>query len=109
VRTHPDLAEEAQAVCDEMAHRVRSNVQVIIERLSGAGYRFHSNDDDHTPTTPYLGPTATAGEHADWLQERWIRDNLNSPHTGAVVAAAANGRLTDNQGVALAELASVFH
>jgi len=41
----PGLIEEAQLVCDEMACRARQNVEVIIERLSSAGYRFHANDD----------------------------------------------------------------
>lgn len=71
VRARPDLAEEAQAVCDEMARRARQNVEVIIERLSAAGYRFHSNDDEQTPVTPHVAPTPTADEHADWLQERF--------------------------------------
>lgn len=71
VRAQADLAEEAQAVCDEMARRARHNIEIIIERLADAGYRFHSNDDDETPVTPYVGPTATAGEHAYWLQERF--------------------------------------
>jgi len=45
----PGLFEEAQLVCDEMARRARQNVEVIIERLSGAGYRFHSNEEYRLP------------------------------------------------------------
>jgi hypothetical protein len=41
--------EEAKLVCDEMARRARQNVEVIVERLSSEGYRFHSNDDAQTP------------------------------------------------------------
>jgi hypothetical protein len=67
----PGLIEEAQLVCDEMARRARHNVEVIIERLSDAGYRFHSNDDAQDPVTPHVPPAAGAGAHADWLQERF--------------------------------------
>lgn len=67
----PGLFEEAQLVCDEMARRVRHNIEVIVERLSAEGYRFHSNDNAQTPVTPYVPPTAAAGAHADWLEERF--------------------------------------
>jgi hypothetical protein len=50
------LCEEAQLVCDEMAGRARENVEVIVERLSSEGYRFHLNDDAQTSTTPYVPP-----------------------------------------------------
>ena len=65
------VLEEAQLVCDEMARRARHNIEVIVERLSIAGYRFHSNDDAQTPVTPYIPPTAAASEHAAWLEERF--------------------------------------
>jgi hypothetical protein len=48
----PGLFGEAQLVCDEMARRARHNVEVIVERLSSDGYRFHSNDDAQTPVSP---------------------------------------------------------
>ena len=35
----PAFAEGAQAVCDEMARRARSNIEVIIARLYDQGYR----------------------------------------------------------------------
>jgi hypothetical protein len=60
--------EEAQLVCDEMAGRARRNVEVIVDRLSEAGYRFHPNDDAQTPQTPYFPPSATSSEHAAWLE-----------------------------------------
>lgn len=63
-----DLADEAQLVCDEMAIRARHNVEVIVERLHRAGYRFHSNDDDQTPQAPHFAPSPTASEHAAWLE-----------------------------------------
>jgi hypothetical protein len=44
VRSFPDLAQEAQAVCDEMARRARQNVDVIIVRLSAADYRCSPRD-----------------------------------------------------------------
>jgi len=71
IRQHAEFTGEAQQVCDEMARRARQNVEVIIERLSADGYRFHSNDDEQTPMTPHAPPTATAAEQADWLQERF--------------------------------------
>ena len=67
----PDLVEEAQLVCDEMALRARRNIEVIVERLSKDGYRFHCNDDEQSPENPYVPPTTTATEQADWLRERF--------------------------------------
>ena len=64
----PVLVEEAQLVCDEMAHRARHNINLIVERLRNEGFRFHSNDDAQTPALPFVRATARAGEHADWLQ-----------------------------------------
>ena len=54
----PGLAQEAQLVCDEMARRARRNVEVIVGRLVGQGYRFHANDDAQTPVVPWVPPTA---------------------------------------------------
>jgi hypothetical protein len=67
----PDLLEAAQLVCDEMARRARQNVEVIVERLTRDGFRFHINDDAQTPVTPHIPPTPTAEEHAAWLQDRF--------------------------------------
>lgn len=67
----PELMEEVQLVCDEMARRARQNIEVIVERLTQDGFRFHSNDDAETPETPHIPPTAAAEEHARWLQERF--------------------------------------
>ncbi len=67
----PGLVDEAQLVCDEMATRARHNIDLIISRLASAGYRFHLGDQDATPTTPHIPPSATAAEHADWLEERF--------------------------------------
>ncbi|WP_199516859.1 hypothetical protein [Nucisporomicrobium flavum] len=71
IRSRPELAREAQLVCDEMAHRARQNVETIIERLTADGYRFHSNDDDQISQTPHMPPTATAADSAAWLEERF--------------------------------------
>src|SRR5215510_10193351 len=71
VRESGLFEEEAQLVCDEMARRARQNIELIVERLSTAGYRFHTNDDAQTPVTPYIPPTAAAAELADWLEERF--------------------------------------
>jgi hypothetical protein len=67
----PGLAEQAQLVCDEMAQRARLNIEMIIERLTSAGYRFHGNDDAQTPAVPHLPPAAAADEHAAWLEDRF--------------------------------------
>ena len=67
----PEQAAEAQLVSDEMARRARQNVEIIVERLTAEGYRFHVNDDDETPTTPYVPPTDGAMAHADWLVQRF--------------------------------------
>lgn len=66
-----EWAPEAQLVCDEMARRARQNIEVIVERLSDDGYRFHNNDDEQTPVNPYNPPTATAAAHAEWLRQRF--------------------------------------
>jgi hypothetical protein len=71
IRREPDLAEEAQLVCDEMARRASQNVEVIVERLTADGYRFHANNDEQTSQTPHIAATATAAEYADWLEERF--------------------------------------
>ncbi|MBM0278240.1 hypothetical protein [Micromonospora tarensis] len=66
----PAFAAEAQAVCDEMARRARSNIETLVARLREQGYRFHDNDDDQTPTPPYTPPGAGAEEHLHWLEQR---------------------------------------
>jgi hypothetical protein len=70
VRESP-WAHEAQLVCDEMAHRARHNIELIVERLTEDGYRFHRNDDEETPRQPHIPPTPGAAAHADWLLERF--------------------------------------
>ena len=67
----PDLASQAQAVCDEMALRARHNIEVIVDRLTTQGYRFHDNDDEQTPIAPTRTPTAHAAPLADWLTGRF--------------------------------------
>jgi hypothetical protein len=39
----------------------------IVGRLKDQAYRFHLNDDEQTPATPWVPPTAAAGEYTDWL------------------------------------------
>lgn len=67
----PELAAEAQAVCDEMALRARRNVGVIVDRLTTQGYQFHTNDDEQAPVTPLRPPTAMAESTAAWLEGRF--------------------------------------
>lgn len=66
----PELADEAQAVCDEMARRARRNIETIIDRLREQGYRFHDNNDDQTPTEPFAPPGPDAEMYLRWLEER---------------------------------------
>lgn len=54
-----------------MARRARHDVDLLVERLSNEGYRFHTNDDDQTPVRPHTPPTPGAPAHADWLTERF--------------------------------------
>lgn len=54
-----------------MARRARHNIEVITGRLTAAGYLFHDNDGSQTPATPHVPPTSAAGEHADWLEDRF--------------------------------------
>jgi hypothetical protein len=65
----PGLAGQARLVCDEMVWRARLNVEVIVERLTSAGYRFHDPDAIRA-RTPHIPPTASAEEHAAWLEDR---------------------------------------
>lgn len=67
----PEFRAEAQLVCDEMAMRARHNIEVVVERLTRDGFRFHTNDDRQTPVTPHIPPTPTAAAHADWLERRF--------------------------------------
>lgn len=67
----PELARQAQAVRDEMALRARHNIEVIVDRLTTQGYRFHDNDDQQTPIAPIRTPTAHAAPLADWLSGRF--------------------------------------
>jgi hypothetical protein len=71
IRQFPDLVEEAQLVCDEMARRARHNIDLIVQRLSDEDYRFHRNDDDETPYVAHYPPTPTADEHSRWLEQRF--------------------------------------
>ncbi len=64
-----DWADEAQLVCDEMARRARHNVELLVERLTDDGYRFHRNDDEQTPVEPHVPPTPDAERCVAWLEE----------------------------------------
>lgn len=65
----PAFASEAQAVCDEMARRARSNIEVIVTRLDEQGYRFHDNDDAQEATQPITGPVADPEPFIVWLEQ----------------------------------------
>ena len=67
VRSEEHLAD-AVAVCDEMARRARENVEVLVDRLTAAGYRFHVNDDEKTPVEAFIPASDDAPGLAEWLQ-----------------------------------------
>jgi hypothetical protein len=51
---------------------VRQNIEVIVERLTDAGYRFHTNDNEQAAVIPHVPPTAASAEVAGWLEERFV-------------------------------------
>lgn len=65
------LEREAQGVCDEMAHRARHNIEVLVGRLREQGFQFHTNDDSRGPVVPYRPPTEQATSLDAWLQDRF--------------------------------------
>lgn len=67
----PSVLTEAQAVCDEMALRVRFNIELLVNRLQSQGYVFHSNDDARTPVVPFQPASVRASQFAAWLEERF--------------------------------------
>jgi hypothetical protein len=67
----PEVAVEARAVCDEMARRARKNVEIVVDRLTAQGYRFHTNDDKRVPVIPWRPPTPAAASMASWLEDRF--------------------------------------
>lgn len=49
----PEHEEQARAVCEEMAHRARRNVELLVSRLQEQGYRFHTNDEAQQEVEPW--------------------------------------------------------
>lgn len=65
----PEFAREAQAVCDEMARRARSNLEIIVERLLEQGYRFHTNDAARDAVDALVSPAADADRFVEWMEQ----------------------------------------
>jgi hypothetical protein len=65
------IEREAREVCDEMAHRARHNVEVLVGRLREQGYQFHSNDGSQQPVEPHRPPTTDADSLVDWLEAQF--------------------------------------
>jgi hypothetical protein len=65
----PDLAAEAQSVCDEMARRARRNLEVVVARLTAQGYRFHTNDEAQEPVKALRPPGPDAPALVRWLED----------------------------------------
>ena len=59
----PEFAQDAQAVCDEMARRAGHNIEMVVARLRAQGYRFHINDDEQTPVDPIHARPRGVGVH----------------------------------------------
>ena len=53
---HGALLEDALAVAQETMRRVRGNIQLLIPRLEGMGYRFGVYPHGRTPVPGYSGP-----------------------------------------------------
>jgi len=66
----PEYLPQATAVCDEMARRARHNIETLVERLTSQMYVFHWNDDDQTPTVPFVPATDESADFADWLDQQ---------------------------------------
>jgi hypothetical protein len=85
----PGLREEAQLVCDEMARRARQNVEVIIGRLSSAGYPLSlQRPCARSRDTPR--PVGSRGGSAHRLAGRAFRAGAHDP---AFLGSAGRGRL----------------
>jgi hypothetical protein len=67
----PEVINEARAVCDEMAVRARFNVEVIIDRLTSQGFRFHSNDGERTLVEAFRPADSRVADLIDTLESRW--------------------------------------
>jgi hypothetical protein len=90
---------DSYTVQDTLTGIATAHPQLVLGHLGDqANNGVRLPDDIHELNTAY-------GTHADVLAA-WIRDNLNAPHAGHVIAAALNGHLTNNQGAALAQLAA---
>jgi hypothetical protein len=54
-----------------MARRARSNIELIVERLTEQGYMFHLNDDARTPVTPLHPPGPKVTEITEWFRRHF--------------------------------------
>ena len=45
----------ARTAARRLSTRARRNIETLIERLTGQGYRFHANDDDQDTVVPPAG------------------------------------------------------
>lgn len=76
--------EDVEAVARSMAVRARHNVDLLVSRLSEAGFEFRSNDDERLTRPAHVPPTSDAGALVDWMERTfgpipltvaaWIRE-----------------------------------
>lgn len=61
--------EDSEAVVHTMAVRARHNVDVLVSRLSEAGFDFRSNDDERLDRPAHIPPTDDAAVLVDWMEQ----------------------------------------
>jgi hypothetical protein len=64
----PKVRAAAQAVCDEVGLRARTNIQLLVRRLRSEGFAFHTNDDARTPVEPFRPASTAAPRLLSWLE-----------------------------------------
>ena len=65
----PEFAQDAQAVCDEMARRAGHNIEMVVARLRAQGYRFHINDDERPSQ---VGLPSCPRKRSGSILARWL-------------------------------------
>jgi len=67
----PSVRADVEAVVREAMIRARQNVETIIERLTGQGYRFGDTDNEGGASVPLAPPDPHTPAFLDWLEGRF--------------------------------------